>query len=1358
MKKLLLVMLGALAVTGMAKADDVQEDMATFRTWAMTPPMGWNSWDCYYSSVTESEVLQNAQYLVDNDLVRHGWEYVVVDIRWYCNHPSLGGGNYNQRGDQDYVLDEYGRYLPSPTRFPSAMVDGRNEGFKALAKRLHDMGLKFGIHIMRGVPKSVVGSSYKLKGRESTAWSEVYNGTTSPCTWLKDNLLVRNNEAGQLYYNSIMDLYAEWGVDFIKVDDLSRPFYTDEIHMIRKAIDQTGRPIVLSLSPGKTQYQYAQECLGNANMWRMMDDLWDNWSHVDAVFNEAHEWSKYAQPGNYADCDMLPLGQISMTIADPGYTNADAGRWTNLSQDEQLTMMTLWGICHSPLFFGGEMTKNDAFTLSLLNNEEYHQMHKYGQDAHQVMNNEDNGRVAWTSHIGDTRFLALFQRDNTRWIVGQKALYKSETIAYTTDGHAVDVDIEWPEGEKTLVLVVDDGGDNYNYDHGDWINPTLVLRDGTEVPLTGTYKTRGYTKSYFNRIYENKNVDNGGKMKVLGTEYDRGFSTDANAAIFFKIPDNMDVVRFKAKAAADDSGIGQTNATTSLRFMVFATNPLADEQDDAAARSGLISRTGTKSKTLEADITGAEQLKIVVGDAGDGFAYDRADLVNPVLIDKDGNETSLTTLTYSSYSSSWGSLHINKNVENGTLKVAGRTYTTGLGMNAQCTLVYNLPSGHQWTKFRALCGYDSSCDNDNPSTDGTTMEFAVYATKSEVFDFDLTQLGYGADEKVPVYDVWKKRSLGTLSGKISAYVPSHGVKLYRLGKSTVPGSDDPQTEKNVRRGPTMGWSSWNTYYVNISDALIRSQADAMVAKGLFEAGYDHINIDDGFFGGRNTTTGELIIHPTRFPNGLKPVADYIHSKGLKAGIYSDAGANTCGNMYNGDDLSVNVGFYNYDQRDADFYFNECGFDFIKVDFCGGDAPQNKQHLALDPQERYTAISQAIENTGRSDVRLNVCRWDYPGTWVKDIAFSWRTTHDIYDGWASVKGILAENLYMSAYGYDGHFNDMDMLEVGRSMTTEEDKTHFGMWCIMNSPLLIGCDMTSIKTTPLKLLCNEELIALNQDTLFQQAYVAALTNDCYVMVKDIETIGGKKRAFAIYNSTDASKTATVKFADIDLGGTVKLRDVFDKTEVGEFTGQYQVTVPAHGTRIYVATAEQRLERTRYEAETAYISDYQELKNNQSEKTGIYEYATYCSAGLKAGWLGCSEENDLVWRDVYSDEGGTYQLTIGYICGANRQLNVSVNGGTATKLTCNSGAWNVAGTKTITIELQKGRNRIRLSNPNDWMPDIDYIQLKKKSTPTGIKATEANAKTNGQAYDLSGRKVNAANVHHGVIIENGKKVMYK
>lgn len=802
------------------------EDMATFRTWAQTPPMGWNSWDCYYSSVTEKEVMQNAQYLVDHDLVKHGWEYVVIDIRWYCNHPSLGGGNYNQKGTQGYVLDEYGRYLPSPTRFPSAMQNGKNEGFKALADKLHSMGLKFGIHIMRGVPKSVVGSNkYKLKGSESTAWSKVYNGTTSPCTWLKDNLLVQDNEFGQLYYNSIMDLYASWGVDFIKIDDLSRPFYTDEIHMIRKAIDQTGRPIVLSLSPGKTQYQYAQECLDNANMWRMMDDLWDNWSSVDAVFNEADAWSKYVRPGNYADCDMLPLGQIAMTIADPGYTNADKGRWTRLTENEQLSMMSLWGICHSPLFFGGEMTKNDDFTNSLLTNEEYHQMHKYGQNAHQVENNEDNGQVAWTSTDPATgnKYLALFQRDNTRWVVGGKALYKSETVAYTTDGHAVDVDIEWPQGSKTLVLVVDDAGDNWNYDHADWLNPTLVLRDGTEVELTGKYKTRDYTKSYFNKIVENKNVSTGGKMTVLGTTYDRGFSADANAALFFTIPDDMDVVRFKAKAAADDSGIGQTNSTTSIRFMVFDQNPLTSEQNNYASHTGLISRTGTKSMMQEFDIADAEQLKIVVSDWGDGFAYDRANLINPVLIDEEGNETSLTTLKHTSYSSSWGSLHVNQNVEGRTLTVEGKTYETGLGMNAQCTLIYNLPAGHKYKKFRALCGYDSSCDTDNPNSSGTTMDFQFYVTKNAGYTFDLTKIGYGANESVPVYDIWQKEHLGTATGTITAKVPSHGVKLYRLGDKVASSINQVTTSDKVK-----GNAKGNNVYYNLA-----GQAVTPNTKGIY---------------------------------------------------------------------------------------------------------------------------------------------------------------------------------------------------------------------------------------------------------------------------------------------------------------------------------------------------------------------------------------------------------------------------------------------------------------------------------------------------------------------------------------------
>lgn len=561
------------------------------------------------------------------------------------------------------------------------------------------------------------------------------------------------------------------------------------------------------------------------------------------------------------------------------------------------------------------------------------------------------------------------------------------------------------------------------------------------------------------------------------------------------------------------------------------------------------------------------------------------------------------------------------------------------------------------------------------------------------------------------------------------------------------------TSLMAQNGPTMGWSSWNTYGVNINESLIKRQADAMVSKGLKDVGFDHINIDDGYFGGRDKETGVLLIHPTRFPNGLKTVADYIHGKGLKAGIYSDAGRNTCGSYFNNDKIAIGVGLYEHDQQDADFFFKECGFDFIKVDFCGGSYYHNEDHLVLDEKQRYTAIAQAIRNTGRTDVRMNACRWAYPGTWINDAAFSWRTTGDIYDGWESVKGILAENLYLSAYCYDGHFNDMDMLEVGRSMTTEEDKTHFGMWCIMSSPLLIGCDLTNIKSTTISLLRNKELIALNQDPLCLQAYVVALNNDCHILVKDVETLNGTKRAFAVYNPNDESKKVTVPFADIDLSGNVKLRDVFSKKDLGDFTESYEVSVPAHGTRIYVAEADTRLERTRYEAETAFISDYQEIKNNQSERTGIYEASASYSGGYKTGWLGYSEQNDLQWRNVYSNDGGQYQMTIAFISGENRNITISVNGKKVQTVSCNSGGWQTVGKKIVTIQLEKGQNTIRLSNPTNWLPDIDYMEL-KCTMPNDIHAITTPAfESSAPAFDLSGR---SAQSHTVMRIQGGKKVI--
>jgi hypothetical protein len=564
------------------------------------------------------------------------------------------------------------------------------------------------------------------------------------------------------------------------------------------------------------------------------------------------------------------------------------------------------------------------------------------------------------------------------------------------------------------------------------------------------------------------------------------------------------------------------------------------------------------------------------------------------------------------------------------------------------------------------------------------------------------------------------------------------------------------TTLSAQNGPTMGWSSWNTYGVNINENLIKRQADAMVSKGLKDVGFDHINIDDGYFGGRDKTDGHLLIHKTRFPNGLKPIVEYIHSKGLKAGIYSDAGRNTCGSMFNGDATGKGVGLYEHDQQDADYFFNDCGFDFIKVDFCGGSYFHNEDHLVLDEQLRYTAIGQAIKNTGRTDVRMNACRWAYPGTWVSDVAFSWRTTGDINNSWGSVKDILAENLYLSAYCHDGHFNDMDMLEVGRSLSVEEDKTHFGMWCIMASPLLIGCDMTNIKSQTLTLLKNKELIALNQDPLYQQAYVAGLTNGCHILVKDIETQNGTKRAFALYNPNDDARAATIKFSQIDLAGKVQLRDVFQKKDLGDFENQYEVTIPAHGTRIYVAEGETRLERTRYEAETAYISDYQEIKNNQAEKTGIYEAADYCSAGYKAGWLGQSEQNDLQWRNVYSDNGGKYRLTIAYISGENRNITVSVNGKKVQTVNVNSGGWSTVGRRNIDINLEKGYNIIRLSNATGWMPDIDYMEL-KLTEPSAIGNITVTPDNDAPTYDLQGRRINP-NQTRGIVITNGQKILHQ
>ncbi|WP_157543951.1 glycoside hydrolase family 27 protein [Mucilaginibacter paludis] len=365
-----------------------------FHSWAATPPMGWNSWDCFGPTVVEAEVKANADYMAKN-LKASGWEYIIVDIRWYVGNDKAHG--YNET-DPDYVLDQYGRFQPAVNRFPSA---AGGKGFKPLADYIHSKGLKFGIHIMRGIPVEAVKRNLPILGSKATA-KDIYS-TDKQCKWLKDMYtVVAGRDGAQEYYNSLFKLYASWGLDFVKVDDLSRPYHTAEVEMIRKAIDLTGRKIVLSTSPGETPLASAPHVQQHANMWRTVDDFWDNWKMLQEHFDVFARWNAYRAPGAWPDGDMLPIGKIGI--------RAERGnpRMTAFTHDEQYTLMTLWTIFRSPLMFGGNLPDNDAFTLSLLNNKEVLAVLKYSSNNKELFRNASG--IAWVADDAKTgdKYVALF--------------------------------------------------------------------------------------------------------------------------------------------------------------------------------------------------------------------------------------------------------------------------------------------------------------------------------------------------------------------------------------------------------------------------------------------------------------------------------------------------------------------------------------------------------------------------------------------------------------------------------------------------------------------------------------------------------------------------------------------------------------------------------------------------------------------------------------------------------------------------------------------------------------------------------------------------------------------------------------
>lgn len=382
---------------------------------AKNPPMGWNSWDCFGAAVNEAQVRANAEYMAKY-MKDYGWEYVVVDIEWF--QPTAGSHEYEPFSG--LCMDKYGRLLPAQNRFPSAK---NGKGFATLAEYIHSLGLKFGIHIMRGMPRMAAHQNLPIFNSKYNA-KEVAN-PNSVCCWNPDmyGLKCENVEDGaRAYYDSIFALYAEWGVDFVKVDDIAReyPHCKKEIELISMACRNCGRDIVLSLSPGPAPLDRAEHLKTYANMWRITDDFWDDWHLLLAMFERAEKWCTHSGPGHWPDADMLPIGALRQCT--------DENDWTRFTKDELITMMTLWCMMRSPLMAGGDLPKNDAFTLELLTNREVLEIETESHCAHQLYRTEEE--IAWIAPRKDGQgvYVALFNiSEKTRTL-------KLPLEAYELDG------------------------------------------------------------------------------------------------------------------------------------------------------------------------------------------------------------------------------------------------------------------------------------------------------------------------------------------------------------------------------------------------------------------------------------------------------------------------------------------------------------------------------------------------------------------------------------------------------------------------------------------------------------------------------------------------------------------------------------------------------------------------------------------------------------------------------------------------------------------------------------------------------------------------------------------------------------
>lgn len=514
-----------------------------FLKWAPKPPMGWNSWDCYGTTITEEQYKANVEYMATK-LKPHGWQYAVVDIQWY--EPNAKGFEYNPAAI--LTMDAFGRLLPAENRFPSAKG---GKGFKPLADYVHKKGLKFGIHLMRGIPRQAVEKELPIFGTKFKA-SEIAD-KEHVCPWNQDMYGVDMSKPGaQDYYDSVFQLIASWGVDFVKVDDLSRPYHQNEpeVQAIRKAIDKAKRPIVLSLSPGETPVDAGLHVSTHANMWRISDDFWDSWPALKEQFARLHNWNQFLGKGCYPDADMLPLGTLAL-----------GSRKTNFTADEQQTLMTLWAIAKSPLMLGADMTKMDPFTESLVTNDEIIDLNQNSIENKPFY--DEKGIVAWSAVDPKTKdhYVAVFNSQDPYDVSRGELLSEGPIITRETQDQGVKVMADL-DGFSSIALVFGDGGDGSSWDHGLWVNPIVELDNGTSLHLAKNkwafaYVGYGQASTTIAPAFK--------PLTVQGVDIQEGIFAHAPSIVVFDLPSGAK--SFSGFAALNDSTMKETAGGTIQPFI-----------------------------------------------------------------------------------------------------------------------------------------------------------------------------------------------------------------------------------------------------------------------------------------------------------------------------------------------------------------------------------------------------------------------------------------------------------------------------------------------------------------------------------------------------------------------------------------------------------------------------------------------------------------------------------------------------------------------------------------------------------------------------------------------------------------------